>query len=96
MPEVKEKVVPPSPPLHIRDNEGRAVYMRVGFLGEVRLNKCFFALQRLISGRFRKSIRGEGSTITPQGGQGHFEAICAVKEEQDKGKRASAVLCDSR
>jgi hypothetical protein len=47
---------------------------------------CFSALQRLISGRFRKSVRGEGSTVTPPGGQGHFKAICAVQEEQDKGE----------
>jgi hypothetical protein len=57
---------------------------------------CFSALQRLISGRFRKSIRGEGSTITPPGGQGDFEAISAVQEEQDKGKRRSSVFSDSR
>jgi hypothetical protein len=44
MPEVKEKVVPPSPPLHIRDNEGRAVYMRVGFLGEVCLHALLFRI----------------------------------------------------
>lgn len=36
MPEAQQKVVPPSPPLHIRDQDGRAVYLRVGFLGEVR------------------------------------------------------------
>lgn len=41
MPEAKEKIVPPSPPLHIRDHEGRAVYMRVGFLGEVRFLEAY-------------------------------------------------------
>lgn len=31
----KEKIVPPSPPLKIRDRDRGYEYMRVGFLGEV-------------------------------------------------------------
>jgi len=86
MPEAQQKVVPPSPPLHIRDQDGRAVYLRVGFLGEVRIYVSPLEHSRSSHlGRFRKSIRGKGFAITSTGCQSDFQTIRPVQKKQDQG-----------
>lgn len=67
----KEKIVPPSPPLKIRDRDRGYEYMRVGFLGEVSHFNKHVEIRKgsnedaidapFIAGRFCQSLRSARS-----------------------------------
>ena len=80
MPEVKEKIVPPSPPLHIRDNEGRTVYMRVGFLGEVRIILAYSQISAERQGGFARVYEVKDS-------QSHRRAVKVISKLSVRSKK---------